>query len=739
MILCFGTYAQILLNFKSPATTQRELVAALVGTIDPDNRYMDKRSGSSVTRLIKCQQCFPLTDTKPKCGPKKDTLGSLTKIMKLVRSVDVNAFHQKFEPVLQLLEPHKYDDAVKALSKLILNDPALHGNCPKQHLDCRSIFAECLGGAVEDIEKLHANLGTCSFLARCLLYVVRVNALNKVEQDTGSLTDEKQWIEYLKDVTSNYASVDASGKQLANKLLEDGENQEDDSALEIVDASSSEVMTEIDSDRKSLGSQHKYVDDGRKICYPVHVDLPWQEFRLFPERFYVRNLYFIVFNYNNDYYVMLDTKHPVYMNVKENYEIPICSVPSVCEQFNPRDFGGFACEFEQTAGDFYRICNAALSETEDEAQRHGRTSLSGKLYDAEQNLFKHFDFNRLNPRSLNQHIEYRISFEQRDFDGKLRSECICYREFFCTILNFLSGKFYFDPECRQKYRFLPMSLLGQLKRRTFITETDVAKLYEDFHNKDAYWKTLYKHENSVYMDSSDSIYQFAGLNIPYYVHDALLMNIQTLQREAKVIMPLELLVHGEGALFHITLHNFYIHDKVESNCQVYNIFQKCVMAEDVKYYHVNDNYEITGVLNGKDFTSLLEGMYAELAKIMPARQIHLHLCCTALYGEYFFGRVSGLNADSPSFTGENYETLKRMAEKTLSMITEEGDSFYGILFGVKTTDFNDDLISFKPKSWTAHLPIKFGEESEDDIEMWFVAGSDTKDEKNKLRMPNPFF
>ena len=730
MILCFGTYAQILLNCKSPATTQRELVAALVGTIDPKNRY--KSNDSSVTRLIKCQQCFPLTDTKPKCGPKKNTAGSLTKIMKLVRSINIDVFHQKFEPVLRLLEPHKQADATKALCKLILNDPALHGECPDKKLKCRSIFKECFGGAVEDVEKIYADLGTCTFLARCLLYAVRVNALNKVEQNTDSLTDETQWIEYLKDITSDDASADASEKQLANKLLEDGENQDDDDADSVI-----EVAREIDSNRKSLASQQEYVDDGRKVCYPVHIDLPWQEFRFFPERFYVRNLYFIVFNYNNDYYVMLDTRHPDYMNVKENYEIPICSVPSVCEQFNPKDF---ACEFEKTASDFYRICNNALSETEDEAQDHGRTSLRGRLYDAEQNLFKHFDFNRLNPRSLDQHVEYRISFEQRDFDGKLRSECICYRYFFCTILNFLSGKFYFDPECRQKYTFLPMSLLGQLKRRTFITETDVAKLYEDFHDKDAYWKTLDKHENSVYMDSSDSIYQFAGLNIPYYVHDALLMNTQTLQREAKVITPSELLVHGEGILFHITIHNFYIHDKVESNCQVYNIFQKCVMAENIKYYRVNDNYEVTGVLNGKDFTSLLGNMYEELSKVMPARQIHLHLCCTALHCEYVFGRVSGLNADSPSFTGESYETLKRMAEKTLNMAKDEGDSFYGIILGVKTTDFQDNLILFKPKDWTAHLPMTWGEDKKkDDIEMWFIAGSDAEDEKNKLRMPISFF
>lgn len=736
MILCFGTYAQILLNCKSPATTQRELVATLVGTIDPKNRY--KSNDSSVTRLIKCQQCFPLADTKPKCGPKKNTAGSLTKIMKLVRSVNINTFHQKFEPVLKLLEPHKQADATKALCKLILNDPALHEKCPDKKLECRSVFKECFGGMVEDVEKIYADLGTCTFLARCLLYVVRVNALNKVEQNTNSLTDETQWIEYLKDITSDDASAEASRKQLANKLLEDGVKQEDDDAVsdDAVSSEIIEVTTEIDSSKKSLASQQKYVDDGQKVCYPVHVDLSWQEFKFFPERFYVRNLYFIVFNYNNDYYVMLDTEHPVYMNVKENYEIPICSVPSVCEQFNPKDF---ACEFEKTASDFYRICNIALSETEDEAQHHGRTSLRGRLYDAEQNLFKHFSFNRLNPKSLAQNIEYRISFEQRDFDGKLKSECICYRYFFCTILDSLSGKFSFDPECRQKYTFLPMSLLGQLKRRTFITEIDVAKLYEDFHDKDAYWKTLDKHENSVYMDSSDSIYQFACLNIPYYVRDALLLNIQTIQREAKVIAPSELLVHGEGILFHITLHNFYIHDKVESNCQVYNIFQKCVMAENIKYYHVNDNYEVTGVLNGKDFTSLLECMYAELAKIMPARQIHLHLCCTALYGEYVFGRVSGLNADSPGFTGESYETLKRMAEETLAMAKERGDSFYGVILGVKTTDFENNLISFKPKNWSAHLPINLGEKKEDDIEMWFITGSDTKDEKNKLRMPFLFF
>ena len=99
-----------------------------------------------------------------------------------------------------------------------------------------------------------------------------------------------------------------------------------------------------------------------------------------------------------------------------------------------------------------------------------------------------------------------------------------------------------------------------------------------------------------------------------------------------------------------------------------------------------------------------------------------------------------MNADSPSFTGESYETLKRMAEKTLDKVREEGDNFYGILLGGKKTDFLDDgLISFRPKNQTIQMPIAWGEKEEDDIEMWFVTGSDTKYEKNKLRMPNPFF
>ena len=81
-----------------------------------------------------------------------------------------------------------------------------------------------------------------------------------------------------------------------------------------------------------------------------------------------------------------------------------------------------------------------------------------------------------------------------------------------------------------------------------------------------------------------------------------------------------------------------------------------------------------------------------------------------------------------------------MAEKTLNMAKDEGDSFYGIILGVKTTDFQDNLILFKPKDWTAHLPMTWGEDKKkDDIEMWFIAGSDAEDEKNKLRMPISFF
>ena len=452
----------------------------------------------------------------------------------------------------------------------------------------------------------------------------------------------------------------------------------------------------------------------------------WQEFRFFPEKFYLRNLYFIVFNYNNDYYVMLDTNRFDFMNVKEAYELPLCSVPSICEQFNPRDF---ASDLEKTAGDFYRILEAALSETHEEAENKGRKSLQERLDDAEHVLLKTFNFNILNPKSLYNYVEYRISFTERNSDGKLRSECVCNREFLCVVVNSLKGNFSFDPECQHRYTFLPMSVLGKLKQREFITKTDVNKLYNDFYDKDAYWNSLNK--NSVYMDSTDAIYQFAGFNIPYYVHDALLRNFQLIQREAKKIAPSDLLIQKEGILFHITIHNFYIHDKIETYCQIHDIFLKCMLAENIKYYQIN-NYEVVGVLNGNDFTNLLENMYAELAKLMHAKLIKLHICCTALYGEYTFGRIAGLNSNSPGFIGETYETLLRMTKQTLAKIESNGNTFTGILFGMKKGNIalpEDRSFIFKPKNWTIIMPIPWGHDS-DDIEMDFIVGDETDDGKD---------
>ena len=689
------------------------MLVDIVSTIDSDNKYKDNEHKHSISRLATCKANFPVS-------------GDLTNVVVLAKNVETASLKNNFDIVIKHLDEDKKQSVVATLQSLIGSDETL-----KYIKNGRTqLFSKCMGTSAENVSRAKT-VDLRAFLAGIFLFIVLTN-------DTNDRNKRK-----LK-----------GGKDISNKFINDGFIEkflDSDVKIEDLEGNNTVVVNEIINvddknsvaypDSKVMPDPESHIEAARKICYPVYNDEYWTEFEIFPEKFYVRNLYFITLNYNNDYYVMLDTNHFDVMNVKEAYNLQLCSVPFVCEEFDPRDF---ASDSEKTAGDFHRILRAALSETYEEAESKGRISLQGRLDAAEQdllrtlniNIFNPNGFNSFNPKSLDEYdeyIEYRISFAGRDFDGKLRSECVCNREFFCIVRNPLIGEFSFDPECRHKYTFLPISLLSKLKRCTLITATDVEKLYEDFYDKDAYWNSLAKYpaHNAIYMDSTDAIYQFAGLNIPYYVHDALRRNLQQIQREAKKLTSSDLLIKKEGTLFHIAIHNSYIHDKIETGCQIHDIFLKCMMVENIKYYRA-DNYEIVGVLNGTDFTSLLETMYAELAKIMHAKQIKLHVCCTALYGEYIFGRVGGLNSNSPSFIGENYEILLRMAEKTLLEAEQMGSDFTGILFGTKQQEdgiLENKQFTFNPKHWSMQLPVYFNK-NENDIKMYFIIGDETGDGKN---------
>ena len=167
MLLCFGTYANILKQCSFPGISNRTLVSALVGTIDPDNKYGDKDNDTPVSRLMHCERNFPTVSVNHSLGPLRAVDGPQTNIITLSRTITPSQVIMNFEPVMNLISEDKKIAAVGAMHYLIENDETLKG----EH---RSIFVKCLGDTVANIITAE-NIDLRSLLARLFLYTVLLN------------------------------------------------------------------------------------------------------------------------------------------------------------------------------------------------------------------------------------------------------------------------------------------------------------------------------------------------------------------------------------------------------------------------------------------------------------------------------------------------------------------------------------------------------------------------------------
>ena len=82
MVLCFGTYANVL-KWASRFGGDKALVSSVVGTIDPGNRYGDKYADTPVSRLMNCHKGFPNVQVEGGSGAYWETEGSVTHVVQL--------------------------------------------------------------------------------------------------------------------------------------------------------------------------------------------------------------------------------------------------------------------------------------------------------------------------------------------------------------------------------------------------------------------------------------------------------------------------------------------------------------------------------------------------------------------------------------------------------------------------------------------------------------------------------
>ena len=215
MILCFGTYANILIKCSLPRTTNRVMVSTLVGTIDPDNAYGDESNNTSVSRLMTCKRDFPSIDMETTAGAIHYVGGGLTNIIALAKGISISEIENRFDSVIALLDEDKKAAVIGAMHHVIRNDDTLEGN----H---RSLFTRCMGDTAANTVNNHY-VDLKSFLARLFLYTVLTNE-NTAGQDSLSEIKEKGFIERFISYPVTFGSETESISTPSSNEIPDGIN-----------------------------------------------------------------------------------------------------------------------------------------------------------------------------------------------------------------------------------------------------------------------------------------------------------------------------------------------------------------------------------------------------------------------------------------------------------------------------------------------------------------------------------
>jgi len=198
--LCFGSFGTFIW-LHSKGNSQEEIVSALVGTIDPDNRYKDDNSTSN--RLLNCTRDFASGVSK-NANHKKPK----SNILSLAKTVDKCSVIEKFKSeVLPLLDEDKMEDVILSILYVIENDPKIDstpqglqqyfGVKSNTNVDTTSAFLEIRRIILPD------------FLAYTLIYIVNKTS-NKTEEN-------KVFVTSIKNTGNNYTdTIISSTNELRN-------------------------------------------------------------------------------------------------------------------------------------------------------------------------------------------------------------------------------------------------------------------------------------------------------------------------------------------------------------------------------------------------------------------------------------------------------------------------------------------------------------------------------------------
>ena len=166
MVLCFGTYANVL-KWASRFGGDKALVSSVVGTIDPSNRYGDKYAGTAVSRLMNCHKGFPNIQVEAGSGICRETEGSMTRVVQLAGGMITADVAARFRTIIEQMHEDKKEAAVAAMQYIIKEDPSLEG----AH---KATFNRCMGATASEVAAWD-KVNLSHFLAGLLLYTVLTN------------------------------------------------------------------------------------------------------------------------------------------------------------------------------------------------------------------------------------------------------------------------------------------------------------------------------------------------------------------------------------------------------------------------------------------------------------------------------------------------------------------------------------------------------------------------------------
>ena len=171
--LCFGSFGTII-KLHSRNKSNVKIVSALVGTIDPDNRYATAKDHSPSFRVMNCKRDFS--------GERDDDSSKepMSRILELVNDVDEKSVIENFKSdVIPLIKKEKMESLILSLLFIIENDAAI--DVDGNPVGLQKHFGIKVNPLDIENKVLSKVITLSDFLAHTLRYIIKETKNNTTE------------------------------------------------------------------------------------------------------------------------------------------------------------------------------------------------------------------------------------------------------------------------------------------------------------------------------------------------------------------------------------------------------------------------------------------------------------------------------------------------------------------------------------------------------------------------------